>query len=524
MADRGSTSRVRARLLRAGTLAATVLVIFFATGAANAGSQEKAPEILLADFEEATPQGYEVVRAESSVQNSEEDAPSGKGYLKLTIPAEGEHPSEITFTLQENVNLSRYKGVSAWVWMSDKVDSWKFRWQLLDGAQEQIYQRMFKMDAACGWVKKEWPLSVWRWSNRKIGDWSEGRSVVLNIEVGEGEFRIDDVRLVPGERGKLSAMPEPDWVAKIAFPGEFRSIHKESVFIATDDLEDLSDEDLKSISERVEPIRKWVRATFEKALRPTGSDAPVSLIIFKDADGFKSFYDRLGEAWNVSIGAPGAGGYTVQDIAASTYSSRYGADRPVYFHELIHAVVSRELRLLPGQMAHSWLQEGIANYLQLCVYPQSIGRDMIVRNFSQRITKRSFFRPLRELLTGRISTRNYLQLATLTAFLVQEHPEWLDKIALGISSGRDLGKVLEEDLETDFEELQEKWLAWGKGVFDPDSEPPEGPGTHFPVPEQWKKAEKEEPAEGETAPEPPQGADNPPGKEEPQKAPKAQEF
>jgi hypothetical protein len=93
------------------------------------------------------------------------------------------------------------------------------------------------------------------------------------------------------------------------------------------------------------------------------------------------------------------------------------------------------------------------------------------------------------LLVGRVSTRNYLQLATLVAFLVDEHVDWLDKIALGLADGHELSEIL-DDIGTSFQELQAEWLAWGKRVFAPQSEPPAGPGTHFPVPPHWKKAEE----------------------------------
>jgi len=460
-------------------------------------TEKTVKEILLADFETATPEGFRVEQAEIELKEDNEDAPAGKGFLEIEVLelADRERKAvQLTFKLPEGMDMSCCKSLSAHVKLPalEDRDEWKLRWNVLNGEEKQIYQRMFEMQGSEDWQKIEWPLSVWRWSNQRVGDWSEARYLVLNIEIGNGTVGIDDIRLVGGERGKMSAMPKPEWIAGIAFPGGCRSMLKESVFIATDDLENLSENDLKSISERVEPIRKWIRATFKKAVRPIGGDAPVSLIIFKEMDGYKNFYVRLGDAWNVSIGTPGAGGYTVQDIAASTYSARYGADRPVWFHELVHAIATRELRLIPGQRIHSWLQEGLANYLQLCIYPKSIGRDMIVRNFNQSITRRSFFKPLRTLLTGRITTRNYLQLATLTAFLVQEHPDWLDKIALGITSGKDLEKVLEEDIETSFEKLQDDWHAWGKKVFAFDSEPPDGPGRHFPMPSQWVK-EKIEP-------------------------------
>jgi len=475
-------------------------------------------DIIVADFEEATPEGFEVLRAEIELTTGSDGAPEGKGFIEISILKDQRSAAQLLFALPEKTDLSRCKLLSAHLYLPERDRQWKLRWHVLDKDKNQIHQRMFKLDGSGEWQKIEWPLALWRWSNSRIGDWSEARYLVLNLEEGDGKVKLDGVRFVPGDRGAQSAMPKPDWVATVAFSGQVHSLNKRGVFIATDATEVLAEKDLEIILEKSAPIRDWIRANFKKALRTVGGDAPVSLLIFKDMDGYKDFYKKLGDKWNVSIGAPGAGGYTVQDISASTYSARYGADRPVYFHELVHAIVSRELRLLPGNRRHSWLQEGFANYLQLCLYPQSIGRSTLGRNFFKPVTNRSFFKPLKTLLNNRISGRNYAQLASLVAFLVARQPEWLDEIAAGIGSGKDITKVIEEDLETTYDDIQEKWLAWGKKAYAPDAEPPEGPGTHFPMPKQWKP-EKETPEEEGEA-----GEEKTPEKEEPKKEPRSEEF
>ncbi len=455
-------------------------------------SAEASKDVIVADFEESTPEGSEVLRAEVEVVKGEEKCPAGTGYLKVNVPEERRNPSQLLFSLPEKSKLQCFRALGAHVSLPEKEGEWKLRWNVLDKDKNQIWQRMFKMDGGKGWQKVEWPLYLWRWANGRTASWSEAKYLVLNIEEGAGDVKLDDIRFLHGDKGEKSAFPEPDWVAKVAFTGKFRSLNEKGVFIATDAMEELDEAALKKMSEKITPILEWIKATFKTARRPINEGVPVSLLVFKDQGGYKKFYERLGKQWNVSIGAPGAGGYTVQDIAASTYSARYGADRPVYFHELVHAIASRELRLLPGQRRHSWLQEGFANYLQLCLYPKSLGRKVFIDNFSRPITKRSFFRPLSELLTMRISGRQYAQLASLVAFLDQKHQNWLDKIALGIADGKDISKVL-EGLELTFDSLQEKWMEWGKKVFAPDADPPEGPGTHFPTPKQWKKiAEKTE--------------------------------
>jgi hypothetical protein len=91
-----------------------------------------------------------------------------------------------------------------------------------------------------------------------------------------------------------------------------------------------------------------------------------------------------------------------------------------------------------------------------------------------------------------------MQLASIIGFLLDKHPEWLDKIALGLSEGWEMRAII-ADLETDFNDLQNEWLTWGKKVFAPDSKPPAGPGTHFPVPPEWREKKNTDPQKGENS-------------------------
>ena len=43
-------------------------------------------DIIIADFEEATPEGFEALRAEVELTTGSDDAPEGKGFLEISIP------------------------------------------------------------------------------------------------------------------------------------------------------------------------------------------------------------------------------------------------------------------------------------------------------------------------------------------------------------------------------------------------------------------------------------------------------
>jgi hypothetical protein len=63
-------------------------------------------------------------------------------------------------------------------------------------------------------------------------------------------------------------------------------------------------------------------------------------------------------------------------------------------------------KITTGVTEHSWMHEGLANYLQLCVHPQSMPRRDCVRNFRAGVGRRTFFRPLKEVLTQRAGRYN----------------------------------------------------------------------------------------------------------------------
>jgi|GEM_PF-2419174 len=457
-------------------------------------------EVLLADFEESLPEGFKTTDAEAKLESNEQESFAGKGYLKVTIPAGRKEPAHLFFKLPKGINISTCYSLVVSIKTSPRAEAWKLRWYALDEKDKPIFQRVFTFDGGHIWTRMDFPLPLWRWGNL-VGDWSEVRSFSLDVETGDGELCLDDLKLTLGKRGEKSALPPDDWLISIAFPEKSRVLLSNGFLLATDAVEQVSEEDFKNLLEKLRPIRDWVRAIFKKASRPFGGDYPVSLLIFRQQSDFETFYKRLGLIWRATINPPKAGGYTVNDISASTYNEKLGINRPVFFHEVVHAVVTREIRTPPGYPRYSWLQEGIANYLQLCLHPESLKREDLIKNFLVPISKegKTFFKPLEQLLTKPISMSNYAQLATLIGFLVEKHPDYLDSIALNLADGKEIADILKE-LGTSFDKLEEEWFSWGKKTFAPDSKPPAGEGSFFPVPEQWKDYKKPTPKD-ETKPE-----------------------
>lgn len=472
--------------MRTHTHAARWPVVAFAAGAvallisAPAVGDDRQVPIGRFDAADALP----VVRHAKAAIAGKAPAPAqGAGCLRIE-PADGKGRPLVIIDLPETLNLADQCRLLGQVHVPEGATPVKLRWWAVDGENRIIMQRRDAIDRA-GWSRFELPLRLWRWGNSYVGDWSDVRRLALRVESDTPRLALDDLRFAGDPNRPGQAVLDAKWYLDLAFGDRrHRATQKEGLLVATDAVAELSDADLEAIAARLARARHWVRRVFAEVRRPMLHGQPVVLLIFAEDGQYKAFHDRLGEQWRVAIHPPGSAGYTVQDITSATYSRRHGADRPVWFHEAVHAFVTRELRVMTGVKAHSWLHEALANYLQLCVYPESLKRSSYVRHFARPIDERSFFRPLAELLTRRARSKHYAQLASLAAFLVEEHPDWLCRLAVGLADGEPIQDIL-DDCGTSFEDLQKRWLAWGRKAFAPDADPPAGPGTHFKTPREW---------------------------------------
>src|SRR5205085_11974101 len=136
------------------------------------------------------------------------------------------------------------------------------------------------------------------------------------------------------------------------------------------------------------------------------------LLIFDSDEERVEFFGRLSEAWRAQIRPPSAQGYTVHDIATATYKKELGVHRPVYLHEAVHAIVARDLRLLPGHGPTGALQEGIANYFQLRAYPTSIDPGPYLKALRQPVDGKGLCRRLEPLVAGGVPRMDHAALAT----------------------------------------------------------------------------------------------------------------
>lgn len=315
------------------------------------------------------------------------------------------------------------------------------RWTALDDGGRALFQRRVDFGGGAVWTEIEEPLALWRWGDGVAGDWARVRRFSVSAD---GEFEIDGVRLIAGEHEA--------WVRDVAFDGG-RFVEAGGLTIGTD-AEDL---DLDRLAARLRPIDAWLSRVFEAPPRPA------MLLVFRDREAYVEFFKRLGAAWRVSIAPPSAGGYTVQNIAASFFDPNQGADRPVFLHEAVHAAVAARLGLVCGADGHDPWQEALANYVQLAVHPDSLERGAYRTLFSGDLV------PLAGLFAGRATTAQYARLASVVGFLAEEDPARLR--AAVTAEGVDL------------EALERDWWAWGCRVFVDEGRA----DPHFARPAEWDR-------------------------------------
>jgi hypothetical protein len=443
-------------------------IAVLAVPAATAAPAPAADAIVNA-FERETPP-TNLRAANATVTSAEGNAAEGKRYLQLAPTKSQASAARLRLALPEQVAPADHAALAAAVRAPGANGRVELRWYALDAKNRPIFQRRFELEPGERWVRLDEPLRAWRWDNARVGDWDEVTSLAL-VVVSPNVARVDldDVRFT----GKADEQRNAEWLLKLAFAERPRKVaHADGLLVATDATEAFAQRDLDRLLDGMRRARAWLRKTFGDAVRPTDDHhAPAALLIFNAAADYPAFYDRLGDAWRVTIGAPKSQGYTVQDVATSTFDAKLGPDRPVYFHEAVHTIVARDLRLLAGHDAHRAMQEAIANYLQVCRYPQSLPRGAYVKQFAQPIdpSGKSFFKPLEMLFTRPVTVREYAQLASVAAFLIEQNPKLLRELARGMADGDTASEVMTRT-GTNWRQLEDAWLAWGRQRFGADGD------------------------------------------------------
>lgn len=452
------------------------IVLTCVFGAATAGAaappaataaQPPARDLVVNNFErvDAPAVAAAIQPVHLTVAESTDGAAEGESYVQLSPTRPEANIAQLRLPLARGGHPGGRERFTAAVRAPGAKQTIELRWYALDAQNRPLFQRRFDLEPGEKWVRVDEPLRTWRWDNRRVGDWDEVTTLAVVVATPNVErIDLDDVRFT----GAADQKRNVEWLLDLAFadrPREFA--HADGLLVATDAIDAFTPQDLNRLLDDMRRTRAWIRKTFGDAAQPTDDhDAPAALLILNSAAEYPAFYERLGRAWRVTIGAPRAQGYTVQDIATSTYDSKLGPRRPVYFHEAVHAVVARDLRLLTGHEPHKAMQEGIANFLQVGLHPKSLPRSAYVKHFAKPIDPSGggFLKPLEMLFTKPVTTKEYAQLASVIAYLVEKDPKLLRELTRGLAEGEAAADVLARG-GTTWQKLQDAWFAWGQQRF-----------------------------------------------------------
>lgn len=391
-------------------------------------------------------------------------------FLRFRAP--GQSSKLINLPLPQGMSLDGVGVLSAEFRAGAKPDD--LRWFGIDDKRRVIFQRKFTLPAGETFERVSFPLNEWRWGNEYTGSWKDVRTLILRAESADPDFDLDDVELKPADAKEDRSM------VTLAFGDAARVLAKDGLLVATDAVTEISEAQQQAMLDRMETARRLIQRVAGEGYRPTQQPQPACLLIFRDPAGDDAFFQRLGERWRAQIVPPTQGGYTVQSIATSVWDPAKGPDRPVYLHEAVHAIAARELRLLPGTPGHGPLQEGLANYVQLIVYPKSLGLGVYAEHFGKPIKPGTMFIPLSALVKGSPKTAHYAQLASLVAYLIENEPQTLVTWVRSVSDGIPLDEALKAKNDS-IDQLQERWWAWGVERFVGKEVE-----THFPTPQEYR--------------------------------------
>lgn len=300
------------------------------------------------------------------------------------------------------------------------------------------------------WRELRLPLKYFRTSGTRLPQWDRLRFFGLYLRT-PAEFSVDNLRFV-SRPGANACLGVPD-LREIAFGDrpEARLQAGTNWLVLTD----CADLDLAEMSGRLQKLADDLRRDFAFFPPPA---TPPTLIIFAHEQHYRDFPLRLAGRFNSQAERAGSDGYTMMGIATSYWDPQKGARRPVYYHEFVHSWMEKAGRFADDG---GWLHEGIANYYQLQLFPQSNFNKLV----QEGLTKENFRLPLRELCSGRrIPVNRYWQALTVVDLLLNQPPYSQKRRALleafREGNSTDLNLYLEKILETNWDAFEKDWKAF----------------------------------------------------------------
>lgn len=292
----------------------------------------------------------------------------------------------------------------------------------------------------------------------QAGSFAQVGSVLLRWDEGAGDVTIDDLRLLPGDRGPLSCRMTPEDVQRLAFPqGKSRRLESEH-FLLVDNVPAIGDPDAHRLLARLE---EGLTVLGDRYGLTGDLGEKVPLVLFATRPEYEAFATRLGEHFGATVSPPKSDGFSVFGMGLGWFDEKQGWDRPVFVHEALHGAIHRLLGVVSNG---NWIQEGLASAVQTRLHPDSLDRRKLADSFAKR---GGWLVPWSECLAEqRPGIPRYPQLLSMMDFLAETHRAALPKVwdavrALREPLHKSAPAAIAKALGTDAAKLEEEWFAWG---------------------------------------------------------------
>jgi hypothetical protein len=439
------------RLILGAALAAAALV----TLAARA---EDPPPVVLCDFEKGEPvDGWNI----KTLTVAEVETPTGRG-LKLVGAADAD--AKYVGSISHACDVHDWRTARAFA-MRARVD-----------AKQPVEMRVIALrDPGPGALLRRFTLPPGDWrdvvlelrdfrddGSDQAGSFASVGRIVLRWDEGAGEVTIDDLRLLPGDRGALSCTATPEQLSQLAFGAAKARTLESDHFVLIDDVLALSDADAMKLLARLEEGLKVLSERY--GLRGELGDK-VPFFLFATRDEYAEFVPRLGEHFGATVTPPKADGYSIFGMGMGWFDAKQGWNRPVFVHEGLHGAIHRLLGVANNS---NWVQEGLASAVQVRLHPSSVDRKKLADSFAKR---GGWLIPWAQCFAepGALLSR-YPQYLSVMDFLADQHAADLPKVWDAIRALREpmhkaAPAAIATALGTDAAKLEEEWFAWGANYY-----------------------------------------------------------
>ncbi len=293
-----------------------------------------------------------------------------------------------------------------------------------------------------------------------VPDW---RGIVrLSIELrGEaGKLAISPVEL-RGHTGILPSFLEPDEAIVARLSGDGRSVDVRHV--ANFRIISNAPLDLDKLGAHLGEFLSLFQKSLGQKEGPLRQAA--TLVITPTRDEYVRFVVRTARdvyGADASEDSIKADGYTFEQFSVTSFREKLGEKRPVFFHEVCHQLVTRELGLR-GEQGATWAEEGLCYFFQYEHQP-STESDASVRSVLEK--RRA---PLSTFTHGyKPSGAANTQSMALMAYFVKGpvRDQWQNVVA-ALRERSDLKHVVETVLKTSLDEFEAEWLKWCRERYAP---------------------------------------------------------